>query len=320
MTPGLISYNVNHTTHCVLATIVIGEKYLSNWETFSRASWLRFAKQFNIGIIALTQDLLDIRSHDYKNPAWQKLLLPQLIKEHWPNVDSVCLMDSDILISPMAQNIFEMLGKDQIAVVSQESRLPYDLTEVKRRIAFYRNRFYSEKYPLDSILFASPEQIFNLLGLPPQKDYFCSGIILVDIALAEFFSKSFYDISNQQFAKSNDLAWEEPFINYLVQSSGKVKWLDYGFQTLWTYEMAWKYPFLYELGPDISRSDLTRKCVENTLLSCSFLHFAGTWYESKAWEFSQLSQEKGFSRLLYEYVDYLDQPVTGLPLGKILPT
>lgn len=316
----LITFNINEKTKFILATVVIGESYLTKWKTFSQDAWFRYAQENDIGIVALTDNIVNPNSTYYKNPAWQKLLLPKLIMGRWPHIDAVCLIDSDILISPIARNIFNMVDNGYFGVVSQEYNLPYELWEIKRRMAFYRNRFYSNHYPLDSGLFASIEQVFNYASLPPQQDYFCSGVVVVPSTFAELLSNSFYEISKHNYTQSNTLAWEEPFLNYVIQSTDKVRWLDYRFHTLWNYEMAWKYPFLYELGSDISKSDTARKCVENSLLSCFFLHFAGAWYESLAWEISDLFQGSGISRMSSAYLDYLDKPVTGLPRGKVLPS
>jgi hypothetical protein len=111
---------------------------------------------------------------------------------------------------------------------------------------------------------------------------------------------------------------DQTHINYEVQSWGKISWLDYRFQAIWPYEMAWKYPFLYDHG----REDevLIRKCIEAALYQNYFLHFAGAWHESNMWKLGGfLSSETDKARLA-EYHSYSNRPVTGVPVGFVRPT
>ena len=39
---------------------------------------------------------------------------------------------------------------------------------------------------------------------------------------------------------------DEPIFNYEMFNTGQIKILEYKFQALWLYEMAFKFPFLYE--------------------------------------------------------------------------
>ena len=69
---------------------------------------------------------------------------------------------------------------------------------------------------------------------------------------------------------------------------------------------------------EIENSDksIIRNCIESSLLSNYFLHFAGSWHESKMWKIDGLFSDY---RLLEEYSQYLSSKVTGKPLGMIKP-
>ena len=97
----------------------------------------------------------------------------------------------------------------------------------------------------------------------------------------------------------------------------KLSWLDYRFQALWIYETPWKYPFLYNYGKN--DKNLIKECVEASLTSNYFLHFAGSWHESEMWKISGLFQTKEKQNLLKEYYEYLEVPVSGKPKGMIKP-
>jgi hypothetical protein len=78
--------------------------------------------------------------------------------------------------------------------------------------------------------------------------------------------------------------------------------------------MAWKYPFLYT--SEQKNENLIRHCVEASLFTNYFLHFAGSWYESDMWKSRNwLVDDKQF-RLFHEYQS---MPVTAAPAGLIKP-
>jgi hypothetical protein len=312
-------YNFDYNTRFLIATTAIGGSYFENWEKYSKASWIHYALKFGIGIVVFTEDLISQDSSQHINGAWQKLLLPERIAKEFSSVKRVCLLDTDIVISPRAPNIFEQVQEGYFGVVSQEKQLPYPLIEVKKRIAYLRNKFYSSDYPLDSILFAAPRQIFRHCGLPEFDDYFCSGVLLMDISFKDVFTEGFHEARKKQVLNSDQLAWEEPYLNSLIQSYDNVSWLDYKFQTLWNYEMAWNYPFLYELSGELTSSDTAMHCIGASLWNSYFLHFAGSWHESSAWRTAELLPASKLILQHDEFEKYLNVVVTGLPKGKIVP-
>ena len=95
------------------------------------------------------------------------------------------------------------------------------------------------------------------------------------------------------------------------------KWLDYKFQALWFYEIAWKYPFLYDYGR--YDDELINKCIESSLFTNYFLHFAGSWHECNMWKLGKSLKNTETQKQLEDFHAYLQIPVTGEPKGQIKP-
>lgn len=304
-----------HTKH-VLVSTAIGGQYLDRWRLYVEANWTAYAARHDLAVIIVTQDIDDGPPQERKNGAWQKLLAPNWVRRYAPSVQRLCLLDTDILISPIAPNIFQEAPPGRVSVVSQEQRLPYVLTAIKRRIAFFRHRYYSSTYPLDSLLHATPGQLMSLHHLSEVPDYFCSGLMVMDAAHGDQMESWYRSVTSE--AAENSSAWEEPYLNSWVQSTNP-EWLPYEFQAIWNYEMAWRYPFLYEKGKNLANDPLTRSCVENSLWNNHFIHFAGSWYESLALNNLGLFEHPNPSGLLTEFAAFSAQPLSGRARGKIVP-
>ena len=127
--------------------------------------------------------------------------------------------------------------------------------------------------------------------------------------------RSWYTKHNSD-VKTLDGGTEQVHLNYEIQNWGKVTWLDYRYQALWIYEMAWNYPFLYHCG----RKDqqLIKQCIEASLFTNYFLHFAGAW-EGNMWQIDGILQSEESRRVLEDFSEYEKMPLTGEPKGIIKP-
>ena len=81
--------------------------------------------------------------------------------------------------------------------------------------------------------------------------------------------------------------------------------------------MAWKYPFLYDYGRN--NNELIRECIEASLFTNYFLHFAGSWYESDMLTVENILERVETKQKFQEFNNYLKMPVTGKPRGQITP-
>ena len=310
------AYNFSKNSSKAIATVAVGESYLENWEKNSLPGWMDYAKRFEISIFVFLTRLGGAEEASARSAAWDKLLIPQFLGKSHPQLSEICLLDTDFAIGPVAPNIFERHTPGKYSVVSQERNLPFPIKEVRRRIALLRREYYDPNYPLDSLLQAKPSQLFGLHGLDPHDDYFCSGLIMLDQQnfddLAECYSH--YPIDDI----SASAAWEEPFVNDWVQSRS-VNWLPYEFQSIWLFEMAGLYPWLYSRGPAAQIGPESLHALGTCLLNRHFVHFAGSWSEANYWHYVPLLNQEGFYANFLRLVQQSETDFPGTPRGKLEP-
>lgn len=300
----------------VIATIAIGEKYFADWRDYASPGWKRYCQRHQLGLVVFDEDLVSQNTSNWKKATWQKMLIGSALRRSGLCVNNVCYLDTDILVNYHAPNIFDSYSPDAIGLVSLRTRLPYPYNELLRRLAFLRHTHYDHNYPLDSALFLSLEHLYAYHDLPPQPDEACMGLILFNIhnhseLMNEWFNK--YDRTVKSVTNGGD----QTHVNYEIQQWGNVQWLDYRFQAIWPFEMAWKYPFLYDYGRE--NSALIRECIEASLYANYFLHFAGSWHESEMWKIGGCFESEQHRKECDDYYNYLSMPVTGVPKGLIKP-
>ena len=225
------------------------------------------------------------------------------------------MIDTDILINTEAPNIFNFHKKNSVSVVSIRKKMPYDWLDTTRKMAFLRNKYYSKKYPLDSALNISIENLYKYHKLSPQKDEYCAGVYIISRNNFDAFHKYFYKFKKNVNSITN--GGEQTHFNYFIQKYSKINNLDYRFQAQWVFEMANYYPFLYskKYGKNL---DLISACIDSSLLNNYFLHFAGSWYEGDMWKTSKVGNlfDINFKRNLKKYKKL---KLRGKPIGRISP-
>jgi hypothetical protein len=303
-------------TNNYIVTIAIGEQYFLNWENYAMSSWKLYCEKYGIGLIVFTNDLISRKNKKWKKANWQKLLIGNILMKKIPNINNVCYLDTDIIISPIAPNIFNNYDDEFISLVSLRKNLPFNYDEILRRIAFFRNFYYDENYPLDSALFISIQDLYKYHSLIPVDDEACTGLFIFNV---EKKSKILFDYFFEIDGNINSITGggEQTHFNHFVQSNSKIKWLEYKYQAIWVFEVAWKYPFLYKLKDKYS--DVINECINSSLLENYFLHFAGSWHESKMWKsYNNKALEYDFA-ILNKFQEYKLNPVFGKPVGIIKP-
>lgn len=299
----------------IIASIAIGGSFFQTWHDKAYPNWRGYCERHGLGLVIFDTNL---NPADAKSFQWQKLLMGTMIRKELPQVKNVCHLDTDILISPSAPNIFDIYNPEQVALISQRYHLPYpSLEAVQRREAFLRHTCYSQEYPLDSILFASLDTLYGAYNLPPQADYACTGVFVFNLNNHADLFQSWFDKYRAEEVNSAGRAAEEAYLNYELLHWGKIQWLDYRYQALWVYEMAWKYPFLYHDYRD--NLEIQTACVEASLFANHFLHFAGSWHESGVWKAIEVFRDPAQKKRFAEFAAYENTPVTGHPKGEILP-
>ena len=313
----LFTVNLDSKTKDVIVTTAVGNDYFENWKKYSLPSWEKYALKKGIGIIVILSRLARGAEGEIKNASWDKLLAPKRIIQAFSDIERMCLLDTDILISAVAPNVFDYSEPGSYSVVSQEKNLPFPIKDVRSRIALLRREFYDSSYPLDSILQATAEDVFRLQGLPLHNDYFCAGLIMLDHTLFDDLENCYSSVSLDEVKSS--VAWEEPYVNHWIQSQSH-SWMPYEFQAIWLFEMAWNHPYLYTRGDSLSDKQEVAEVVSSVLLNRHFLHFAGSWHESGAWH-NNVSQTSLAAESFAEEISRAgSMTLTARSLGKVLPS
>ena len=312
--PKIIILNKPSGSNNYLVTTAIGEPYFSDFKCYSMPSWMDYCVSFNLGLAVVVGDLIERNDKYYKKANWQKFIVAKELKKLDPLVKNICHLDTDIIISPLAQNIFDFHSDDSISVISLRNGLPYSYNMALRRIAFFRNKYYDKKYPLDSVLFSTIDDLYknNGLDVPKIADEVCSGVFVYNVSkYLEFFEKIFFSVDRNVKTLTND--GDQTHFNHYVLNEN-VKFLSYKFQTIWVFEQAMKYNFLYKH----SDKKIIKKCIKSSLLDCHFLHFAGSWHESEMWKNKDniIQEDK---QVFTDFKNYLDIEVSGQPRGMIKP-
>ncbi len=300
----------------ILSSVAIGEEYSDSWKKNALPSWAEYCRKYGLGLIVFHHEMLEEESELWKKATWQKLLIGSTILGAGVKVKNVCYLDTDILISPLAPDVFDGYDEETICIVSQVNGLPQPLDQTLRRLAFLRHTHWDRNYPLDSALFMSPKQIFEFHGVPTHDEYACMGFFVFNADNHGELLKGWFN-KYQKGVQSLTGGGDEPHLNHEFMSWGKLSWLPYQFQALWTYEVVWRYPFLFDFGR--KNESLVRECIEASLYVNHFLHFAGSWDECQMWKIGGFFADDSKRKELDEYLDYLSTPVTGAPKGMIRP-
>lgn len=301
----------------IIATLAIGDSYYRDWHQFAFPSWQQYCRKHSLGLVVFEVDLLSIDDPYWKKATWQKLLIGSTIAKLMPEVNNVCYLDTDILINPNAPNVFDDHDESTVGLVSVFYRAPYSIEEAQKRLSYYRHHYYSQNYPLDSAAIMTKDDIYEHHGFPVQDDFACAGFFVFNVkAHSEQFNSIFYQYRSDVESLTN--GGDQSHFNHEVLSKMKVSWLDYRYQAIWVFEMAWMYPFLYDYG----RHDdsLIRRCVESSLFNNYFLHFAGSWHESEMWKMDAIMQDEAVLNLYSQCNNYVNTPITIRPKGTIKPS
>jgi hypothetical protein len=221
--------------------------------------------------------------------------------------DVRCLvLDTDIHISPFAENIFRSVEPNKIGVVSQYSGLPMDYRKIRNRAAWFRKMFWDEGFPLSSMLTATPADCFRGAQLGNQyEELFCAGLFVVETSRHAQFLVDTYDsapVGNP---------------NYYAYSTWEELWLNYTWHALWLYEMVMYYPFLYSAE---ASQELCHWCLATSLLRNNFVHLAGGW-ESQVFKgppVADLYGPRGFNEWVRSLGAHDDTPLEGVSRGYIV--
>lgn len=296
-----------------IVTIAIGDKYLTDWEQFALPFWTSYCKKYGLGLIVICKDLIEPGDDTWKKATWQKFLIGVYTEKFYPHVERLCYLDTDILISPLAPNVFDFHKDGSMSLVSLFHRLPYSRTTTLEKLTWFRNQSSEGRYPLDSAIYMGISDLFNYHGLAAQEDYACAGMFIMDTSIHSKTMHQFFltvDSSIHTITNGGD----QTHFNFLAQNSFLINWLSYKFQSIWSYEAANYYPSVF-----FDRySDHTYLSIQNALINNYFLHFAGGWSECQQWKDPKVLEENIVLGNISNLIEYQNKALkSGKPVGHI---
>lgn len=296
-----------------IVTIAIGDKYLSDWKQFASPFWISYCKKYELGLIVIYKNMIKSSDFAWKKATWQKFLIGAYARKYYPHIERVCYLDTDILISPLAPNVFYFHQNGCMSLVSLFHRLPYSRATTIEKLTWLRNQSSKGRYPLDSAIYMGIKDLFSYHGLSPQKDFACAGMFIMDVSIhSETMHQFFLTVDSSVDTITN--GGDQTHFNFLVQSSFEIKWLSYKFQSIWSYEAANYYPSVF-----FDRySDHTYLSIQNALINNYFLHFAGSWSECQQWKDPKVLQENIVLGNISNLTEYQNKALkSGKPVGHI---
>ena len=186
--------------------------------------------------------------------------------------------------------------------------MPYSRVFIylKKNFFYFRNKFVSKKYPLNSSSLLTVKQLFTYNKLKHYNNYGNAGVMIFNLKNISKILFNFF----KKFLKKNLLERDQSAINFYLQKKKLINWLDYKFNTLWVYEMCFKYPFLY--FPKNNNRKLIKDCMFSTFLSSYFIHFAGNWNENNYIKYSNIfnkNEQKKLCEIGNYYKRFVDPKV-----------
>jgi hypothetical protein len=299
-----------------IATILIGKKFFKQWEKNIYPSWKVYCKKNKLGLVIFNDHLISKKNPFWKKPTWQKMLIGENIIKSKKKIKNICYLDADVLINPYSPNIFQFHHNNKISLISSRKNLPYDYYHTVKKISFYRKQYFFKEYPLNTALLFTNEETYKYHNLDVMEDEACMGVFIFNVKRFHKHMKDWF-FKYKSDVKSFTGGGDQIHFNYEIQSNCKVNWIDYRFQCIWNYEMANHYPFLYE--KKFANKKIVKKCIENSLFNNFFLHFAGSWHESKLLYHSEIKLNDIQSLTKNKLNRYLKSKVKAKPRKRILP-
>lgn len=232
-----------------IVSVAIGKKHYNDWRKYASKLWLKYCKINNLGLIIIKDNLLSKNNPNRLSPTWQRLLVANYLKLNIKNIKNICLLDTDIFINPYSPNIFDRIKKNKINVAKfakSERFTSKKYYSLKKKLILLRRQFINKKYPLNSSMNASPQEIFKYLKFKKIFDnYFCAGLLVFNVKIFEKALLNIYKKYSKNYLKNSLSGGVEAPLNYELINKKIINWIDYKFQAIWLLEVADNFSFLY---------------------------------------------------------------------------
>ncbi len=276
---------VKGTSKRAICVTVIGKKFQSLFNKYCINYFKSYAKKYNLGLIVI-KDLIIKKEKLYPpfntHPNLQRLLLPKEIKRLYPTYKFLADIDADCIPTHIARNIFDYSNfkhfKDNKIYLVFPRPFNFSKGKIGKRLSLLRKEFLDKKFPLNSLLSSEDDEekkLFNLnFGGPIATIGTCVGPV-------DLLIRCFDEVIDKLLKEPNKLFYLQHYTNKIFRLRGKVLWLPYEFQAIWSYEVALNYPFLIK---NMNNHQLFNNCLQACMSKVDMLHFAGSWPENNVFK------------------------------------
>jgi hypothetical protein len=191
-----------------IVSLVAGDKYIDLWNRLSRPNWLGYADFAEADLILITEPLDKSERAENRSIAWQKLLV---LNQPWSaRYERILWMDSDIIISKFAENVFDYAkNQNKIGICVTDERL----SEIERVLLLEKRHNLHFKAGLTSAIWR--EDIKNRYlkeNLQPKFErIFNTGVMVLTPRLHNDLLLETYE--NDDFGRS----YEQVVLSHKIQ-------------------------------------------------------------------------------------------------------
>ncbi len=214
-----------------IVTFAIGKQYEDMYNNIFRPSVENYCKKFDIDLIVVTEPFETFE--EKQALCCQKLLI---CSQPWAEkYDAICWLESDILISPYAPNVFDQVTDDKILFVKHS---PYNddfyenIWRIKNNIEVSDDKV---KYYKDLNLYEEGHDISNVF-------YINEGVTVFQPKHHKEYLENMYrnhDFKQYKPSQSGKdgtfSAVRETWWWYQIMIENKHRFIDYKFNSLWNY-------------------------------------------------------------------------------------
>lgn len=218
-----------------IVTFAIGKQYQDMYGQFFKPSVEKYCKKYDIDLVVITDPIEPFE--EKQALCCQKLLI---CSQDWAQkYDAICWLESDILISPNAQNIFDNVTDDKILFVDHE---PYN--------DYFYFWMWRNKYKIEKQDYAEYRANFETkwkeelakIGLEGNSRYVNEGVTVFQPKLHAKYLEELYrnhDFKNykpsQQGLDGTFHAVRETWWWNHVMTDGRHRFIDNKYNSQWNY-------------------------------------------------------------------------------------
>jgi hypothetical protein len=215
-----------------LVTLIIGEKYVNNFNLFIRSGWELYCKKIGFDLVVIEHNLDESDRGKSRSAAWQKLLI--LSQEWSAQYDRIIWADSDIIINTeTAEDITKGVPIELVGACDEFSTPSKEFHD----IALARLRTIWNTYKIAILEDDTPGTYYtsrNISGGHLNAVVQTGVMVLSPKYHREVFERTYYNYGD---VNGNIWNYEMPALSYELLTANLVHWISPRYNFLVIYAM-----------------------------------------------------------------------------------